>query len=511
MAILAAVPTRNPLLDLLVALLLGVAASVSLVAAVAMETKWLVFILSMVACVAVFLVLQQRERFLIYLSVVLTSVFLSFHPVYIESAVYPWPVSGFRISIFEVAFFFLFVSWMVRVATGRAGQIRLFPWVSVPFLFIWCFSLAGIIGVSMPGVIKFSNIWLVLESWLIFLYFANNIRDRRMVYFIIAALLLTGVMQSVLGLAQYMTGASLGLDIFGETKSYNPIKAGVELVSRVSGTFGHPNSLAGYLGTLVLINLALFCAPVSRRLKVGLVLPFLLISTTLILTYSRGGWLALGLGGAVTLYLCFLRRSGSRLVSLILAMFLMVLFFVSSIALIGPMRQRLFEEDYGAARTRVPLNLVALNIIRHHPWLGVGLGNYTFEAPFYDISREGITYEFPRPVHNEFLLIAAEQGLPSLVSFLVILGYILRQLYRLSLSRDDPMLAFVAIGLFTSYLGWCAFRQTDYAYVLLGDPFWLMAGLSVAMAKTLEAQPRSSSPEVSESSGSTGNPLHTSP
>jgi O-antigen ligase len=257
---------------------------------------------------------------------------------------------------------------------------------------------------------------------------------------------------------------------------------------------------------LVLINLALFWAPLSRRLKWVLVPSFLLISTTLILTYSRGAFLALGVGGLATLYLCFFRRSKHPVVSLIGSMVLMVILFVASMALVSPLRQRFFEEDYGAARTRIPMSWVALNIIRHHPWLGVGLGNYTFEAPFYDISREGISYEFPQPVHNEFLLIAAEQGLPSLLLFLVILGYILGQLHRLSRSPNDSILAFLAIGLLGSYLGWCVFRQTDYVYVLLGDPFWLLAGLSVAMTRILETQPDSTEPGVQRDGSHSGNP-----
>jgi O-antigen ligase len=151
--------------------------------------------------------------------------------------------------------------------------------------------------------------------------------------------------------------------------------------------------------------------------------------------------------------------------------------------LITPLRHRLFLEDYGAARARVPMTMVALNIIGHHPWLGAGLGNYTFAAPDYDISREGISYDFPRPVHNEFLLIAAEQGLPVLVLFLGILLYIFGQLLRLSRSRDDPIIPYVAIGLFGTYFAWCVFRLTDYNYVLLGDPFWLLAGLSLALGQ----------------------------
>ena len=470
-------------LDAALILIFGLAAGISLAAAVYLPLKWMVFIIFILVVLGVFCMVREREKLLLYLSIVLTSVFLGFHPIFVQSAVFPYPISGFRITIFEVAFFFLFLSWMLRLVTNPALSISFYPWITIPFLLIWLLSLAGLSRVAMPEVIKVSNLWLVLESWLIFLYFANNIRDRRLMFNVVAVFILTGVLQSFLGIAQHLAGGALGLQVFGETKSYNVVAGGAEVISRVSGTFGHPNNLAGYLVMLVLLNLALFWAPISSRLKLLLCPAFLLITTTLILTYSRGGWLALGCGTLITLYLCFLRWSRNRAVSLIITLTLIGIFVVGSVGLISPLRHRLLLEDYGAARSRVPMTIVALNVISHRPWLGVGLGNYTFAAPQYDISREGISYEFPRPVHNEFLLIAAEQGLPALALFLVILVYIFIQLFRLSRSKDDPVLPYVAIGLVGTFFAWCVFRLTDYTYVLLGDPFWVLAGLALALVE----------------------------
>ncbi|MFH0726588.1 MAG: O-antigen ligase family protein [Pseudomonadota bacterium] len=485
--------SRNLRLDTGIVLLVGLAIGISLAVAVYLPTKWMVFILFMIVVMAFFCIVRQREKLLLYLSVALTSVFLSFHPIFLEPAAFSWPVSGFRISIFEVAFFCLMISWLIRLATDIRLKVRLFPWVSIPFLLIWCLSLAGLNHVSMPGIVKFSNLWLIFESWLIFIFFANNIRDRRTVFNIVAVLLLTGVVQSILGLAQYASGGSLGLQIFGESKSYNVyslMMAGTEVISRVSGTFGHPNSLAGYLVMLVLINLALFWAPISGIARLALWPTLLLMSTALILTFSRGGWLALGFGGMLTFYFCFLRWIKHRPLSFLLSLALLVVFFITSVGLITPLRQRLFLEDYGAAQSRIPMTQVALNIIDHHPWLGIGLGNYTFAAPGYDNSSIGISYEFPRPVHNEFLLIAAEQGLPALGLFLVILLSVVIQLFRLSQSRTDPILPYVAIGLLGTFLAWSIFRLMDYNYVLLGDPFWLLVGLSLAIVQLSRQEER---------------------
>jgi O-antigen ligase len=141
--------------------------------------------------------------------------------------------------------------------------------------------------------------------------------------------------------------------------------------------------------------------------------------------------------------------------------------------LFDSVRKRLFEEDYGTAQTRIPMGITALNIIRHHPWLGIGFTNYVLVAPRYDISAEGISYHFPRPVHNEFLLIAAELGIPALLLFLTILLVIFRYLLSLGRAKDDPVLPYLAVGFFGGWVGWCLHHQFEYLYSFLVLPVWV--------------------------------------
>lgn len=466
---------------------IGIAAFFALVAFLAMANsllmpvKWTVFIIFCLGAISFLIIIPQREKFILYLSVVLMSVYLDFHPYYIESEITPWPVSGFRISIFEVAFFCLMVAWMFRLVTDKNTPFQWFPTITVPFILLWFLCLASNSLSDMPWVIKASTLWMVLESWLIFLYFANNVQDRQMLGYIIAALLLSGLLQAILGLGQYATGSSLGLGIFGESKTFMAMRAGEGLVSRVAGSFGHPNNLAGYLNTLVMVNLALLFADIDLRWKIILLPTLGLIAIAELLTLSRGAWLAMGAGSFVTLFLCLARMWRSYAVALTVALVVLVSFILGSLVTLEPLKRRFFEEDYGAAHSRVPMSLVALNIIQHNPWLGVGLTNYTFVAPEYDITKEAIASEFQRPVHNEFLLIAAELGVPSLLLFFTILLLIMIQLWRLSRYQDDGLIPFLAIGLFGTYFGWIIFRQTDYSYVLLADPFWVLAGLTQAM------------------------------
>jgi len=166
-------------LDSFIVVFLGLCCGAALLTAMSMEVKWQFFILFMIVALSLFLILHHREKFILYLSVVLMSVYLNFHPIFIPGELHPWPVGGLRISIFEVAFFILLISWFVRLVTDSTLTIRFYPWISTPFLLIWVLTLASNYPAVMPGVIKFSTSWLVIESWLIFLYFANNLTAPR--------------------------------------------------------------------------------------------------------------------------------------------------------------------------------------------------------------------------------------------------------------------------------------------------------------------------------------------
>jgi O-antigen ligase len=128
---------------------------------------------------------------------------------------------------------------------------------------------------------------------------------------------------------------------------------------------------------------------------------------------------------------------------------------------------------------------VAADTIGHHPWLGVGLSKYGEGAALYDKTPEGVTFSFRFPVHNEFMLIAAELGLPALALFLSVLGMSLGQLFRIAHSRDDPLMPYLAAGIFCGWVAWSLHHQVEYNYALFLVRIWLFFGLAQAMAEIL--------------------------
>src|SRR5260370_19054525 len=93
----------------------------------------------------------------------------------------------------------------------------------------------------------------------------------------------------------------------------------------------------------------------------------------LILTYSRGAWLALVLA---TIVICFVigRQRGTSLKAPIAILVILAALYVP---FGGSISARLFGDDRGAAESPLPLDELAFRIIGANPLLGVGPNNFT--------------------------------------------------------------------------------------------------------------------------------------
>jgi O-antigen ligase len=136
----------------------------------------------------------------------------------------------------------------------------------------------------------------------------------------------------------------------------------------------------------------------------------------LLTTFSRGAWLAFGLGFlAWSLRMTVLqrRRAGSRGRRGLLRQLQLLIPIIAGVLFLS------LHRDLVASRflhLETPLEArslhdrqrdadLAIQLIREHPWRGVGVGNYL-------IAVRGIEPD-SRAVHNVLLLTAAELGLPG--------------------------------------------------------------------------------------------------
>ena len=477
---------RKYIKDIGVILILGPFIGFMLTKAGTLSSKWFVVSLLITCGMSFIFMIPKREKFLLLSFVFLIPMRFKYHPVFIDSYSMgrAWPVDGMVIFLSDIIFFTLCAFWIYHLVTDPHERVCFFPWVSFPFLMIWVLAVANSSQNLTPKVVYITVIAIAFKNWLIFLYIANHLKNKpKMLYMITAVIILTLVHPSAIGFLQYIKGEVLGLGFLGEpTAAFEYSVDGEAGEFRAFGTRGSPNRFASFIHMILTLVLSLLFAPIDRRYKYVLMSIFALGGFTLLVTFSRGAWTGFSLGATIIVYWCMVRINGLKVINFIVVMSVMATFAISTILLVKPIRDRLFKDDGGSSSIRVHMKTNCYNMIKHHPLLGVGLGNYTEYSKYYDNTGTiGVSMEFPWPVHNEYLLIAVELGIPALVIFIFLLLVIFFMLFRIGCSHTDPIIPFIGIGFFGSFVAWCFHHQYDFFWTIIQSGIWVNIGVIQAM------------------------------
>jgi O-antigen ligase len=181
------------------------------------------------------------------------------------------------------------------------------------------------------------------------------------------------------------------------------------------------------------------------------------VATSLVLNFTRGVWL-----GGVVAALYIVARWKPRALWAI-----PVLLLVADLAAPSMIRRRvslaLHPNDDPALAIRLEMWSVGLRMVREHPWVGVGPENIPQVYTQYLLPGTTPIAGYHNHLHDNFLQLAAERGLPCLAAwlwFMLALGWnILRIRNRLSRWRwvadaaFAAWLAFLAEGFFEYNFG----------------------------------------------------------
>jgi hypothetical protein len=315
----------------------------------------------------------------------------------------------------------------------------------------------------------------IVEFTLLGLYIAKNhyLLDRSAGFLrntiIHYPLSLAVVYSSIIAIMQFFFQSSLGGTFWwlGE-RTFNVATPGIaktiingQLVMRPYGTFPHPNVLAGF----VLVALILISSPVENLslLKKGVRLSaFILGILAIVVSFSRSVWLV----GPILL-LPFLWRSKMK----------KKLFWLTTGVLLAVLTMFFYLLPHFSTNEaffqRWQLMKAAGLMIKNAPLAGVGLNNFIVRLPDY-WPVTGFTY-WLQPVHNLFLLIAAETGLVGLMIFFWFLFLTFRNLLKMPAPRDSfgmgngqleiSLLVILLLGMVDHY--WLTLQQTQLLLVIV--------------------------------------------
>lgn len=280
--------------------------------------------------------------------------------------------------------------------------------------------------------------------------------------------------------------------------------------ARLEGGAGDPNFLASNLVAAIAIAISLI--PGSRQpvLKLGLSVGVVVLVVGLIGSASRGGLLAAGVAILASLFI--FQRQRSHVVAM-----LVVLVGLAALALAAAPtsleRMTDFDDDNG----RSDLWYVAWEMGKDRPLTGVGQNNFRLEAPTYATDPGGPdnvrnVVADPHFVHNTYLQLFAEGGVPAVVLFLsVVIGCLIAARKGAALLDERGMgdLATVGRGAIVATIS--VMTAAIFLSAGLDMRLWVLLALgpaTLAIAQRGDAAPATAVADASPTEGPmTGRPI----
>lgn len=297
---------------------------------------------------------------------------------------------------------------------------------------------------------------------------------------ILAVLAGSAVVQSLVGIGQFIKQESLGLARLGEPVIGPNVGGAAKIIAeggkvlRAYGTFPHPNVFGAFmiLGVLAILYFLLRWSvdkldsnyrPIraNKRITIrdiSLVIGLFIVILGLVLSFSRAAWLVGALAVAATMTWAVFqkeyRRRAVEISVVLLSIFLISIFYFHSFIL--PRAQISSSEP--SVTQRIGYNAIALSLIKNN-LLGVGIGNQVLYSVKNEVYKNaGMTQAWQwQPIHNIYLLMASEIGILGLIAFLLFVGKLL--LSRFSIIHNSlfmipstMLIALLMLGLFDHFL-----------------------------------------------------------
>ncbi len=331
----------------------------------------------------------------------------------------------------------LVMVYVLAVFISSADWKKQISWSSTPTrllgLFVGLVYLSGLFATNQLDSLQHAD-WIILVVALILAIKVHQPHPN----LIPGSLVAGSIIQSAFIFYQAITQQVLASTWLG-VAAHLPAELGTSVVVsestrwlRAYGTFAHPNLAGFYLAVALLAGIILYSRLSTPRIKLVLLIFLDLITVALILTFSRTAWLsaAFGLGVLLWLHLKNFQKSDHNILNLQKLLPFFTVFATAAVAIIlawplvhtratatGQLEQQSINE-------RSTYTQDAINLIKHHPLIGVGPGQ--MPAAIHDQidpHRDGWSYQ---PVHNIPLLLLAELGTISVAILIFILFHFLK-------------------------------------------------------------------------------------
>jgi putative inorganic carbon (HCO3(-)) transporter len=333
--------------------------------------------------------------------------------------------------------------------------------------------VSGFVGVFRSGrLLSGLAEWLpVAAAFVAYGLAASQFRTRQQIARVVGAFAASLVAPAAVGFLQWTGGAYFAVPELG--------------LSRVSGTFAHPNAFAIYLVLILSLFLA-HAVSLTGRARWGAWCIVVVSGTLLGMTFARVGWV----GALIVVAVIGLLRSPLLLAAL-------------PVAVLGAVRvpeiaARLADPFGGSFADRVLLWQETLGrwleiTAAEHNSVSVALNRFVGLGPGAVGALTAPVRGIPFGAHNDYLALLVEYGIFGLALYLVLLGVVVRLAYHGWRASREPALKALALGFLGVAVAYPVVSLTDHVVGQTSNQlyFWTLAGLVLRVTRmaSVEGEP----------------------
>jgi len=395
---------------------------------------------------------------------------------------------------FEILVIMCLIFWIIKMISQEKIKFIRSPldFSVLAFIAICTFSLLW----SDSPYITLKELPLFLTGPLLYFIITNNINNNKQINHILGVMLVIGGLFGIYGILQYN-----GIDFSFWIRNLGR--------NKVFGLFGNVNYFAEYLIVLLPLAISLFFVCRNKVYKVLLLGGILAIGGSIILTFTRGSYLAIGVS-SIFMFFLYLSSQGKSFIKEHKKIFIFILAFIILVTFLFVLPNPLNEpgtaissikdrisitqltKDY-SLRRRLATWKFTIIMIKDHPILGSGLGTFkynslNYQAKFFDQgeNRRFYPYGIADKAHNEYLQLWAELGIIGLGIFLwLIITYFHYGIILLKRIKDKYKQGIV-IGLMGGVMAVLVDAIFGFPLHLPATLtlFWLIMGLAIVTIKT---------------------------
>jgi O-antigen ligase len=340
-------------------------------------------------------------------------------------------ISGFSIGITTAALGVLYGMWVAEIFFLKRTPYRRPILSAAGPLLIYLVAATISITAAVKQIASLYELLILWQTFLLMIYLAGAIRRRSDLMWLVGASIFFMGLEALVIFGQRFAGLFLhpNMDI-----------------TRPNGWFGSPNVAGSYFAVMLTLTMGVWLMPINKYWKLATVPFFLMGLFALVLTQSRGAWIAFAISLSLLLLLSLYRGWLPAIVPISLVVGGLLVGFI----LFPLLSDRLTQDDGGALEARGPLNQMALEMFEDHPLTGIGVNNFAIVLPYYISPYYGSEWLFT--VHNKYLLVLSETGIFGFIGFVGFLIYTVVRGFRVWSARNR-FLSPIGLALTTGLLG----------------------------------------------------------